>query len=57
MISEYGGHERFWFTLNGEKIDRPAVSFHNTGGFVINPDDTERLKNLIILYLNRRLKQ
>lgn len=42
-MSEYGGHERFWFTLNGEKIDRPAVSFHNTVGFVINPDDPERL--------------
>lgn len=28
-------------TLRGEKVDRPAVSFHEIGGFIINPDDQD----------------
>jgi len=31
--------ERLIATLNGEKVDRPAVSFYEIGGFNINPDD------------------
>ena len=33
--------ERLWATLRGEKVDRPAVSFHEIGGFIINPDDPD----------------
>ena len=33
--------ERLWATIKGEKVDRPAVSLHEIGGFVINPDDPD----------------
>ncbi len=33
--------ERLWATLRGEEVDRPAVSFHEIGGFLINPDDPD----------------
>jgi hypothetical protein len=33
--------ERLWATIRGEKVDRPAVSFHEIGGFVIDPDDPD----------------
>ena len=33
--------ERLWATIRGEKVDRPAVSFHEIGGFLINPDDPD----------------
>jgi len=28
-------------TLNGSEVDRPAVSFYEIGGFLINPDDRD----------------
>ena len=33
--------ERLTATLRGEKVDRPAVSFYEIGGFDINPDDPD----------------
>jgi uroporphyrinogen-III decarboxylase len=33
--------ERLTATLKGEKVDRPAVSFYEIGGFDINPDDPD----------------
>ena len=33
--------ERLIATLRGEPVDRPAVSFHEIGGFIINPDDQD----------------
>jgi len=33
--------ERLWATIKGERVDRPALSFHEIGGFVINPDDPD----------------
>ena len=33
--------ERLWATIMGGKVDRPAVSFHEIGGFVIDPDDPD----------------
>ena len=33
--------ERLIATLKGEKVDRPAVSFYEIGGFDINPDDPD----------------
>jgi len=33
--------ERLLATLRGDSVDRPAVSFHEIGGFVINPDDPD----------------
>jgi len=33
--------ERLIATLKGEKVDRPPVSFHEIGGFIINPDDPD----------------
>ena len=33
--------ERLWATLRGERVDRPAVSFHEIGGFIVNPDDRD----------------
>ena len=34
--------ERLKATLNGNKVDRPAVSFYEIGGFNINPDDPDK---------------
>jgi len=34
--------ERLTATLNGGKVDRPAVSFYEIGGFNINPDDPDK---------------
>lgn len=34
--------ERLVATLKGEKVDRPAVSFYEIGGFNINPDDPDK---------------
>ena len=34
--------ERLIATLNGEKVDRPAVSFYEIGGFNIDPDDPDK---------------
>ena len=34
--------ERLIATLKGEKVDRPAVSFYEIGGFNINPDDPDK---------------
>lgn len=33
--------ERLTATLNGLSVDRPAVSFHEIGGFLIDPDDPD----------------
>lgn len=33
--------ERLMATLRGETVDRPALSFYETGGFLINPDDPD----------------
>ena len=33
--------ERLMATIKGEAVDRPAVSFHEIGGFIINPDDKD----------------
>jgi hypothetical protein len=33
--------ERLWATIKGEAVDRPAVSFHEIGGFIINPLDKD----------------
>jgi hypothetical protein len=33
--------ERLMATLRGEPVDRPAVSFHEIGGFIVNPDDPD----------------
>lgn len=33
--------ERLLATLRGEAVDRPAVSFHEIGGFIVNPDDPD----------------
>ncbi len=33
--------ERLMATLVGDKVDRPAVSFYEIGGFTINPDDPD----------------
>ncbi len=33
--------ERLLATLRGEKVDRPAVSFYEIGGFNINPNDPD----------------
>jgi hypothetical protein len=33
--------ERLMATLNGLKVDRPAISFYEIGGFLINPDDPD----------------
>jgi hypothetical protein len=33
--------ERLLATLKGEKVDRPAVSFYEIGGFNIDPDDPD----------------
>ncbi len=35
------GRERLMATLKGESVDRPAVSFHEIGGFLINPKDPD----------------
>jgi uroporphyrinogen-III decarboxylase len=34
--------QRLIATLKGEKVDRPAVSFYEIGGFNINPDDPDK---------------
>jgi uroporphyrinogen-III decarboxylase len=34
--------ERLMATLHGEKVDRPAVSFYEIGGFNIDPDDPDK---------------
>jgi len=34
--------ERLMATLKGEKVDRPAVSFYEIGGFNIDPDDPDK---------------
>ena len=34
--------ERLLATLKGEKVDRPAVSFYEIGGFNIDPDDPDK---------------
>ncbi len=34
--------ERLIATLKGDKVDRPAVSFYEIGGFNINPDDPDK---------------
>lgn len=33
--------ERLLATLRGDTVDRPAVSFHEIGGFIVNPDDPD----------------
>jgi uroporphyrinogen-III decarboxylase len=33
--------ERLLATLRGEAVDRPAVSFHEIGGFIVNTDDQD----------------
>jgi hypothetical protein len=33
--------ERLWATIMGEAVDRPAVNFHEIGGFIVNPDDKD----------------
>jgi len=33
--------ERLIATLRGEPVDRPAVNFHEIGGFLVNPDDPD----------------
>lgn len=33
--------ERLIATLRGEPVDRPAVNFHEIGGFIVNPDDPD----------------
>lgn len=35
------GRERLQATLKGEPVDRPAVSFHEIGGFLIDPKDPD----------------
>jgi uroporphyrinogen-III decarboxylase len=34
--------ERLMATIKGEAVDRPAVNFYEIGGFIVNPDDTDR---------------
>ncbi|KPL10309.1 MAG: hypothetical protein AMS26_21605 [Bacteroides sp. SM23_62] len=34
--------ERLIATLKGDKVDRPAVSFYEIGGFNIDPDDPDK---------------
>ncbi len=33
--------ERLTATMRGEPVDRPAVSFYEIGGFLVNPDDPD----------------
>ena len=33
--------ERLWATLRGEPVDRPAVSFHEIGGFIVDSNDPD----------------
>ncbi len=33
--------QRLMATLRGEAVDRPAVSFYEIGGFIIDPADTD----------------
>ena len=33
--------ERLMATIRGESVDRPAVNFHETGGFIVNQDDPD----------------
>ncbi len=33
--------ERLTATMKGEPVDRPAVSFYEIGGFLVNPDDPD----------------
>jgi hypothetical protein len=34
--------ERLMATLKGEVVDRPAVNFYETGGFLVNPEDPDK---------------
>ena len=38
-IDVMSGQWRLLATLNGEPVDRPAVSIYEIGGFIVNPDD------------------
>ena len=40
-MGQMSGRERLMATLKGEPVDHPAVSFYETGGFIVTPEDPD----------------